>query len=49
MIEIGYVHTKVEQDRTHGGDARWPQVDQVLNIWKRRKRRTKPYGLKEKI
>jgi hypothetical protein len=31
VFEIGYVHTKVEQDGTHGGNERWPQVDQVLN------------------
>jgi hypothetical protein len=28
---------------------RRPQVDQALNIWKRKKRKTKPYGLKAKV
>ena len=38
VIGIGYVYTMVEQDGTHGGDERWPQVDQVLNSTKRRKK-----------
>jgi hypothetical protein len=49
VIGIGYVYTMVEQDGTHGGDERWPQVDQVLNSRKSRKRKTKPYGLKAKV
>jgi hypothetical protein len=49
VIGIGYVYTMVEQDGTHGGDERWPQVDQVLNSRKSRKRKIKPYGLKAKV
>jgi hypothetical protein len=37
---------RLSKDGTHGGDEgghKW------LNSWKRRKRKTKPYGLKAKV
>ena len=46
--EIGYVHTKVEQDGTHGEDVRRPQDNQGLNLRKRRKK-NKMQGLKAKV
>jgi hypothetical protein len=38
VIKIDYVHTKVDQDGTHGGDEMCPHVIKCSTFEKRRKR-----------
>jgi hypothetical protein len=49
VIENGWFTFKVEQDDTHGDGDGHIIVIKCSNFGKRRKRKTKPYGLKAKV